>query len=60
MIPFYHIDFMAYSCYSNHSAHSAVCQVTYRIFLPFQEYAEIYALCSVVFVDFLSVDAQTA
>lgn len=60
MIPFYHIDFMAYSCYSNHSAHLPVCQVKSLFFLPFREYAEIYALCSVVFVDFLSVDAQTA
>ena len=29
-------------------------------FYLFREYAEIYVLCSVVFVEFLSVDAQTA
>lgn len=60
MIPFYHIDFMAYSCYSNHSAHLPVCQVKSLFFLSFREYAEIYAYCSMVFVVFVSVDAQTA
>ena len=29
-------------------------------FYLFQEYAEIYVPCSMVFVDFLSVDVQTA
>lgn len=29
-------------------------------FYLFREYAEIYVLCSVVFVDFLSVAFQTA
>ena len=55
MIPFYHIDFMAYSCYSNHSAHLPVCQ---EDSLSFLEYAEIYVLCSMVFVVFVSVDTE--